>query len=83
MVDKAEQLLRFRHNNNYTSYPASYGDNDFGRMKTQREFIKQTAKQTLSIKNTFKIKQLLENVFDNLETNIEKQNKKAKIIEKT
>lgn len=33
--EKAEMLLRFRHNNNGTSYPAEYGDNDFGRMKTR------------------------------------------------
>ena len=37
--DKAEQLLRFRHNNNGTSYPASYGDNDYGRQRTQKAFI--------------------------------------------
>ena len=33
---KAEQLLRFRHNNDGSSYPGSYGDNDFGRMKTRK-----------------------------------------------
>ena len=32
---EAEMLLRFRHNNNGTSYSAEYGDNDFGRMKTR------------------------------------------------
>ena len=32
---KAEMLLRFRHNNNGTSYSNEYGDNDFGRMKTR------------------------------------------------
>ena len=36
--EKAEQLLRFRHNNNGTSYSIEYGDNDFGRMKTRKEF---------------------------------------------
>lgn len=36
----AEQLVRFRHNNDGSSYPASYGDNDIGRMRTQREFLK-------------------------------------------
>ena len=35
---KAEQLLRFRHNNNGTSYSIEYGDNDFGRMKTRKKF---------------------------------------------
>ena len=43
--DKAEQVVRFRHNNDGTSYPTSYGDNDIGRMKTQREFIKTLLKQ--------------------------------------
>lgn len=33
---KAEQLLRFRHNNNGSSYSQEYGDNDFGRMKTRK-----------------------------------------------
>ena len=46
--DKAEQVVRFRHNNNGTSYPSSYGDNDIGRMKTQREFIKVLVKQVTS-----------------------------------
>ena len=32
---EAEMLLRFRHNNNGTSYSREYGDNDFGRMKTR------------------------------------------------
>ena len=70
--DKAEQLLRFRHNNNGTSYPYSYGDNDLGRMKTQREFIKATAGKILSWKNTLKINSLIDNLFDNLETNMPK-----------
>ena len=36
--EKAEMLLRFRHNNNGTTYPQEYGDNDFGRMKTRKKF---------------------------------------------
>ena len=36
---EAEMLLRFRHNNNGTSYPLEYGDNDFGRMKTRKKFF--------------------------------------------
>ncbi len=47
MENKAEWVVRFRHNNNGTSYPVSYGDNDLGRMRTQREFIMEVAKQTL------------------------------------
>lgn len=66
--DKAEQLLRFRHNNDYTSYPSSYGDNDYGRMRTQREFMKATAEQTLKFKNITKINGIVNAVFDNLDT---------------
>lgn len=68
--EKAEQLLRFRHNNNGTSYPSSYGDNDFGRMKTQRNFVVQTAKQTLKVGNIFKIPTITSAIFDNLDTDV-------------
>jgi len=67
---KAEQLLRFRHNNNGSSYSWEYGDNDYGRMRTQREFIKELAKQTIRFKNIPKIKILTNEVFNNLETNL-------------
>ena len=67
---KAEQLLRFRHNNDGTSYPAKYGDNDYGRMRTQREFIKATIEQTIKFQNILKTKKIISAVFDNLETNI-------------
>ena len=66
--NKAEQLLRFRHNNNGTSYPNSYGDNDYGRMRTQREFIKAVAKQLISVNSVSKLKSISEAVFANLET---------------
>ena len=68
--DKAEQLLRFRHNNDGSSYSYKYGDNDFGRMRTQREFIKATATQLLNIKNVGKINDLIEDVSSNLETDL-------------
>ena len=67
---EAEQLLRFRHNNDGTSYPAEYGDNDFGRMKTQRNFIMETLKQTLKIKNIFNAKNIIDTVFENIETDL-------------
>ena len=69
--EKAEQLLRFRHNNDGTSYPANYGDNDFGRMKTQRAFMTETIRQTLKFRNIFKSKTIIDSVFNNIETNIE------------
>ena len=69
---KAEWLLRFRHNNDGTSYPASYGDNDMGRMKTQRDFIKATLKQTLNVKNIFNVKGIIDCMYNNVETSLEK-----------
>lgn len=74
--NKAEQLLRFRHNDyqkgvGMTSYPSEYGDNDFGRMRTQRDFIIATLKQTLKPSNIFKIGQILEIANENVETNLE------------
>ena len=74
--NKAEQLLRFRHNDyqkgvGQTSYPSEYGDNDFGRMRTQRDFIIATLKQTLKPSNIFKIGQILEIANENVDTNIE------------
>ena len=68
--DEAEQLLRFRHNNDGSSYPSSYGDNDYGRMRTQREFIKVVAKQLISINNVGTLKGIAEAIFANLETNM-------------
>ena len=69
--DKAEQLVRFRHNNNYTSYPTEYGDNDLGRMRTQREFITQVLKQTLKAENILKIGQILDVAKEYVITNID------------
>lgn len=71
--DKAEQLLRFRHNQDGTSYPVEYGDNDIGRMRTQREFIQATAKQLLKIENVTKVVNLLDIVFNNVKTNLDMQ----------
>ena len=68
--EAAEGLLRFRHNNDGTSYPSSYGDNDYGRMKTQREFIKAVASQTLSLGNITKINSIINAVSDNLITSM-------------
>ena len=69
--DKAEQLVRFRHNNNGTSYPEEYGNNDIGRMKTQREFIIQVLKQTLKTENIWKIGKILDVAEENVITNID------------
>jgi len=72
--EQAEWVVRFRHNNDGSSYPAEYGDNDYGRMKTQREFIKAVAKQTLQFKNITKIGGLIDVVKKNVTTNIKDWN---------
>lgn len=69
--DKAEQVVRFRHNNNGTSYPVEYGDNDIGRMRTQREFITAVLQQTLKPQNILKIGQFLDIANNNVKTNID------------
>ena len=69
--DQAEGLVRFRHNNNGTSYPEEYGDNDTGRMRTQREFILQVVKQTAKPENIFKIGQILDVAKEYVITNID------------
>ncbi len=68
--NKAEQLVRFRHNNNGTSYPEEYGDNDTGRMRTQREFIMQVVKQTAKPENIFKLGEILDVAKEYVITNI-------------
>ena len=67
--EKAEQVLRFRHNNDGTSYPSSYGDNDIGRMRTQREFIKVLIQQISKNKSINIIKQYIQIVKNNVTTN--------------
>ena len=69
--EKAEQLLRFRKNNNGTTYPEEYGDNDTGRMRTQREFIMAVMQQTLKPENIFKIGEILDIAGKNIETNLD------------
>lgn len=56
---QVEQLVRFRHNNDGTSYSYEYGNEDYGRMRTQRDVIVAIAKQTLKFKNIKEIKNLI------------------------
>lgn len=74
--DKAEQLVRFRHSNpdrygRTTSYPEEYGDNDTGRMRTQRDFIMQVVKQTAKPENIFKLGEILDVAKEYVITNID------------
>ena len=75
--DKAEQLLRYRHGNldkktgKYLgTYPEEYGGNDYGRMRTQREFMIETVKQTIQAKNILKIKDIIDIAYEYIETNL-------------
>lgn len=54
--DKAEQVVRFRHNNNGSTYPSEYGQEDIGRMKTQRAFLTALAKKNVKLEKCNKNK---------------------------
>ena len=69
--EKAEQLLRFRKNNDGTTFPAEYGDNDIGRMRNQREFIMAVIDQTVTAGNITKLGQILDIASRNLTTNVD------------
>lgn len=68
---QAEWVVRFRHNNDGTSYPSEYGDNDIGRMRTQRAFITAVIEQTLQAKNIFKIGNILDIASKYVDTNLD------------
>lgn len=68
--DKAEQLVRFRHNNDGSTYSYEYGMEDLGRTRTQREFLKAVAKQTLKVENILKINEFISIAEQYVETNM-------------
>lgn len=68
--EQVEQVVRFRHNNDGTSYPPDYGDEDYGRMKTQRNIIIEIAKQTIKLKNITEIKNILNIMKEDVKTNV-------------
>lgn len=68
--EQVEQVVRFRHNNDGTSYPPDYGDEDYGRMKTQRNIIIEIAKQTIKLKNISEIKNILNIMKEDVKTNV-------------
>ena len=69
--EKAEQLLRFRKNNDGTTFPIEYGDNDIGRMRNQREFITAVIDQTVTAGNITKLGKILDIASRNLTTNVD------------
>ncbi|MBO4815683.1 MAG: LCP family protein [Clostridia bacterium] len=58
--DQVEQLVRFRHNSNGSTYSYEYGIEDFGRMKTQRAVMVAIAKQTIKFKNVKEIGHMID-----------------------
>ena len=68
--DKAEQVVRFRHNQDGSSYSYEYGNNDTGRMKTQRNFLKAVIKQTLTPSNILNIGKFIDIAQTYVKTNI-------------
>ena len=69
--DQAEQVLRFRHNNNGTTYPQEYGEQDLGRMRTQREFLQTAFKQFFTLSNLFNINKFIDIAESSIETNLD------------
>lgn len=67
---QVEGLTRFRHNNDWTSYPPDYGYEDFGRMRTQRDVMITIAKQTIKLKNVKEIGNFLDIAAKYVRTNI-------------
>lgn len=63
---QAEQLVRFRKNNDGSGYP----NGDVGRVATQQMFIKAMASEVLSAKNISKIGNLIKIVLDGTKTDI-------------
>lgn len=68
--ETAEGVVRFRHNQDGTSYPEEYGREDLGRSRTQRAFLTELAKQTLKPQNLLKIGGFIDIFYDNVKTNM-------------
>lgn len=69
--EQVEQLVRFRHNNDGTSYPPDYGNEDHGRSKTQRNVIIAIAKQSLQFKNITEISKIIDIFKEYVDTNMD------------
>ena len=69
--DQVEQLVRFRHNSNGSTYSYEYGMEDFGRMRTQREVIIAVAKQTIQFKNITEVGKIVDIAQKYVKTNLD------------
>ena len=68
---QVEQLVRFRHNANGSTYSYEYGIEDFGRMKTQRAVMVAIAKQTFQLKNIKEIGSIIDIAKKHIKTNMD------------
>lgn len=71
---EVEGLVRFRHNNDGSTYSYEYGIEDYGRMHTQRNVITELAKQVLSTKKISEITEIINIVKKYVKTNVDLTN---------
>lgn len=70
--EQVEQLVRFRHNNDGSSYSYdTYGGEDHGRSRTQRNVIIAIAKQSLQLKNITEISNIIDIFKEYVDTNLD------------
>lgn len=69
--DKAEQVVRFRHNSDGSTYPSEYGGEDLGRMKTQRAFLTALLEQVIEKMDLNTIFSFLDIAENYVETNLD------------
>lgn len=69
--DKAEQVVRFRHNSDGSTYPSDYGGEDLGRMRTQRDFLKALLEQSIENMDVNMILDFLDIAKQYVETNLD------------
>ena len=69
--DKAEQVVRFRHNSDGSTYPEEYGGEDIGRMRTQRAFLTALLEQTINNMDVNKVFSFMDIAEQYVETNLD------------
>lgn len=69
--DKAEQVVRFRHNSDGSTYPSEYGGEDLGRMRTQRDFLKALLEQSIQNMDVNMVFDFLDIAEQYVETNLD------------
>lgn len=67
---QAEQVVRFRQNNDGTGYP----NGDLGRIATQQQFVMSVAKQVLSLGNISNLPNIVDIILNNTDTDLSSGN---------